>query len=360
MHFQRNLQRKGILFFFFVLVFSFPISFLHGKNALFFIGVDPVSSSLGGTGISYAQTASTALFLNPATLASFGGSEVSAGFIFNTPREKNRGRKNIDLVNFSISFAFVIRLIPERMNLGVGIGTPIYDKQRFKNRFGTITTIDQEESQEFNFSVGTSYRPIDILSFGLAFEFMIQKSERATADSDNAMGMSTRLGFALDFSFLNFGAFFRKTLIIPSHAFDSASQDIESPMQAGAGVTLFFLDKKLFFSADAKGIFWSLAKTYREVYKNQWVLGLGIQYGRKIVGRIGYNYSSDPDKYRTVASVREPLDVSTPHYFSVGMGISISDKWSMDLNVGMNLNERDLSGFEKQFFEIGAGARRKL
>jgi long-chain fatty acid transport protein len=75
------------------------------------------------------------------------------------------------------------------------------------------------------------------------------------------------------------------------------SLKLASPQQVGLGIAVEPIKDMLLLEVDGKWVNWASAKGYDDFdWKDQWVLGIGVQYKpiKPLALRIGYNYANNP------------------------------------------------------------------
>lgn len=206
------------------------------------------------------------------------------------------------------------------------------------------------------FPISFAYKVLKFLSLGVSLDPILQNYKTTIAGKGNnswVFGLAGRVGVALDFGLIRVGGFFRYSLLAPKHQVASRQFSAPAPMQIGTGVSakvLSFLSIYL----DAKGILWKKAGDYKNLYKNQFVLAIGLQ-GRlsdQFVLRVGYNFSTKP-------GATKPVIASSQHYISFGVGLVFKEKNKIDWNLFYNLKNEEKTS-EDSSFGLGISYARKF
>jgi len=315
----------------FVCALMMPLSSVHATNGDNIIGVGPIARSMGGVGIASPQDAISAVFANPAAMC-FGPYCPSSEFNFAATGFKPDVSAKIKLPGQTIEADSDEKVYPIP---AIGISSPITEGVPFW-RFGIAaygvtglgvdykgTTLDQPgfydfgpagkyplasgtytELQIMKFAPSIAFQPFEKLSFGLALHIDY-------GDLDLQQGGSS--GYALG---VQGGIIYKATdrlslgvtYITPQSIthenvtdFDGDgnydSLKLESPQQAGIGVSYLFPGNWLMMEGDVKWLNWGSANGYEDFdWEDQWVFAVGAQFmpTSKLSLRLGYNYAKSP------------------------------------------------------------------
>ncbi len=302
-----------------------PAIATNGDNLM---GIGPISRAMGGVGVAAPQDAISAVFANPAAMC-FGpycpGSEFDfAGTLF------------MPKVDASITFEGMapITASSEKKTYAIpaiGLSVPINPNWRFGlSAYGVSglgvdyrgSNIDQPQFFNFGpqgqfplvageytqlqilkFAPSIAYQPSDRFSVGLAVHI-----DYANLDLRNGSSFNYGLGVQL-------GAIYKPTDMVSLGVTYISPQEVkhsnvlnfnglhdlklESPQQVGVGLSVEPIKNALLIEVDGRWVNWADATGYGSEdfdWKDQWVLGIGVQYKpiKQVALRIGYNYANNP------------------------------------------------------------------
>lgn len=305
----------------------------QATNGDMFIGIGPISRSMGGTGVASPQDAVSAVFSNPAAMClsevcsqpqldaalTIFMPEPSASIkIAGTSYDAESDESNYFIPAIGVSFPIGDDTSRWRMGIAAygisGLGVDYRD-----------SVIDND--QFFNFG-----GPTAPLAAGVYTDLAIAKFAPSLAyavSPDFSVGASFHVDYATldlgdgkknDFGFgIQLGAVWKPvkdvtvglTYISPqATTFDDVSDfdgngssdslELEIPQQVSLGVAWTGLDDRLLVELNGRWLNWSNATGYDDFdWEDQWVVGLGIQYTlipKKVFLRAGYNYGNNPVK----------------------------------------------------------------
>ncbi len=306
----------------------------QATNGDMFIGIGPISRSMGGTGVASPQDAVSAVFSNPAAMCLsdicsqpqldaamtiFMPEPSTSINIAGTSYDAESAESNYFIPALGVSFPFGGDTSRWRMGIAAygisGLGVDYSD-----------TVIDND--QFFNFG-GGNYAP---MAAGVYTDLAIAKFAPSLAyavSPDLSLGASLHMDYATldlgsgkksDFGMgIQLGAVWKPvkdvsvglTYISPqSTTFDNVtdfdgdrsadSLELEIPQQVALGIAWTGLDDRLLVELDGRWLNWSGAAGYDEFdWSDQWVIGLGVQYAlvpKKVFLRAGYNFGNSPVK----------------------------------------------------------------
>ena len=305
----------------------------HATNGDMFIGIGPVSRTMGGTGVASPQDAVSAVFSNPAAmclsevcsqpqldaaLTVFMPNPSTSVNIAGTSYAADSDSGSYFIPALGVSFPIGGDTSRWRMGvaaygisgLGVDYRNTVIDNNQFFNFGGPTAPLAAGIYTDLaiaKFAPSLAYAVSPDLSLGASFHV-----DYATLDLGN--GTKNDLGFGIQL-----GAVWKPvtdvsvglTYISPqSTTFDnvfdfdgnsiSDSLELEIPQQVAVGVAWTGLDDRLLVELDGRWLNWSNAAGYDEFdWEDQWVAGLGVQYSlipKKLFLRAGYNYGNNPVK----------------------------------------------------------------
>jgi long-chain fatty acid transport protein len=296
----------------------------NGDNMM---AIGPIARAMGGVGIASPQDAISAVFANPAAMCFTPGcaySEVNfAGTIFMPHPQSSVKLQGVG--NYNADSKQNIYAIP-----AIGLSVPI-DPETRRWRFGlaaygaTGLGVDYRGTGLNQNFPGTGYPLVQgafsslmIMKFAPSISYEISPNlsvgtalniDYATLDLGS--GSSPAYGIGGQFGVIyrpapewSLGAIY----ITPQNMdFGNVVQtspgtyhalELESPQQAGIGISRTFMDGRLLIEVDGKYINWAGATGYKDFgWQDQWVAGLGAQFAlvpKKLFLRAGYNYANNP------------------------------------------------------------------
>jgi long-chain fatty acid transport protein len=379
----------------------------HATNGDMFIGIGPVSRSMGGTGVASPQDAVSAVFSNPAAmclseicsqpqldvaLTTFMPEPSTSINIAGTSYNATSEESNYFIPAFGVSFPIGDATSRWRMGLAAyGISGLGVDYRG--------TAVDNNSFFDFG---GGNYAP---MAAGVYTDLAIAKFAPSLAyaiSPDLSVGASLHMDYATldlgsgkkhDFGAgIQLGAVWKPikdvsvglTYITPqSTTFDNVtdfdgdrsadSLELEIPQQVALGVSWTGLEDRLLVELDGRYLNWSGAAGYDEFdWTDQWVVGLGVQYAlvpKKLFLRAGYNFGNNPVEehngwtgsspstvqgktmptyyYEAFRTVGFPAIVE--HHLTLGVGWAVWD--NLVLNIGwMHAFNKNMSGTGTDFY----------
>lgn len=317
------------------------------------MAIGPIARAMGGVGIAAPQDAISAVFANPAAMCFTPGcaySEVNfAGTLFMPHPHSSVNIQGVG--QYSAKAKQNAYAIP-----AIGLSVPI-DPETRRWRFGLAaygatglgvdyrgTGLDQNfPGTSYPLAQGT-FTSLMIMKFAPSISYQITPnlSAGAALDIDYATldlgnGSSPAYGFGGQFGVIyrpapkwSLGAiYFTRQDMNFANVVQTGSQtchglELDSPQEAGIGISRTFMDGRLLIEADGKYINWSSADGYKDFgWQDQWVAGLGVQFAalrKKLFLRAGYNYGSNPVKAhngwgKTSTSGHNIQGMSFPDYY---------------------------------------------
>lgn len=379
---KKTIQTALIILLLFI--FSIPAMATNGDNM---IAIGPIARAMGGVGIAEPLDAISAVFSNPAAMCFAEycpASEVNfAGTLFmpsiDTKIINSSGVIQADSDNKVYAIPAIGISVPMGKNFskwrfglaaygvtGLGVdyrGTPV-DNSTF---YGGAPMISGEYTslQIMKFAPSIAFQPYPNMSFGLALHI-----DYGTLDLRR--GASIGYGFGIQPGMIykisddiSLGLTYISAQKVDHERVNDFNQDgvlddleLESPQQAGIGLSWNLRDVNAVVEADLKWINWADAEGYKEFdWNNQWVLGIGAQFKptEKLVLRIGYNYGKNPVKehngfngtfapanvtnvqgkfinnyyYETFRIIGFPAVVE--HHITLGVGYNVSPSFNVNL-----------------------------
>lgn len=320
---------KRFVFLVLVVLFVLSLSSLsfatNGDNLM---AIGPIARSMGGVGIAAPQDAISAVFANPAAMC-FGpycpGTEVNFGGTLFMPKV-DASIVASDGSVISAGGDKKVYAIP-----AIGLSVPITNNWRFglaaygvsglgvdyrgsaidttplPGSGGTFPLAQGAYTQLMimKFSPSLSYQVNNNLSFGLGVHIDYANLDLRNGSSAN-YGIGAQLGAIFKASDqITLGA----TYVSPQEVkhrdvinFPPLGQfdlKLESPQHVGVGIAVEPIKNTLLIEVDGQWINWSGATGYNDFdWKDQWVLGLGVQYkpSKQLALRAGYNWANNPVK----------------------------------------------------------------
>lgn len=305
----------------------------QATNGDIFIGIGPVSRSMGGTGVAAPQDAISAVFSNPAAMClSSMCAQPQADFALTTFMPEPSTSINIAGTSYEATSDESNYLIP-----ALGVSFPIGgDSGRWRMGIAAYGIsglgVDYRDSVIDNDTFFNFGGPTAPLASGVFTDLAIAKfapSLSYAVSPDLSLGTSLHMDYATldlgdgkknDLGFgIQLGAVWKPvkdvsvglTYISPqATTFDdvldfdgngsSDSLELEIPQQVALGVAWTGFDDRLLVELDGRWLNWSSATGYDDFdWEDQWVMGLGVQYAlvpKKVFLRAGYNYGSSPVK----------------------------------------------------------------
>ncbi len=324
-------------------------------NGAQLIGVGPISRSMGGTGIANPQSATSAVYLNPASIIfveriDFGGSIFKPSAKATVGGASGDSKENV----FLMPAIGMIMHPKEWLAMGmsvvqvVGMGTDY--------RTTPVSSVGRLQINQTDFIFAGALKLMnDKLGIGFSVPISYQQLDTGTGVSTD-IGVAVKLGVAYEISneqskTLRLGAYFKTPPILtPKHDLAGLSK-LGAPAEFGLGISLMSI-KKLTLSLDGKYILWDSAKGYGDSnafdWKNQFVFGFGAQIGGngdELIGgwfifRAGYNYGSKVVRNSNLTS----LPALVKHHISLGFSVEIGPAMHMNVGGVLGLKESQSSG----------------
>ncbi|MGD7653482.1 MAG: OmpP1/FadL family transporter [Verrucomicrobiales bacterium] len=379
----------------------------HATNGDMFIGIGPVSRSMGGTGVASPQDAVSAVFSNPAAMCLSdvcSQPQLDAALTIFMPEPSTS--INFDGGSYRAKSEESNYYIP-----AIGVSFPIGGAtSRWRMGFAAYGIsglgVDYRDSaidnDSFFYFGGDMYAP---MAAGVYTDLAIAKVAPSLAYAitpDLSLGASLHCDYATldlgdgkknDLGFgIQLGMVWKPmkdvtvglTYISPqSTTFDNVtdfdgdgsgdSLELEIPQQVAVGVAWTGLDDRLLVELDGRWLNWSNAAGYDEFdWTDQWVVGLGVQYAivpKKVFLRAGYNFGNNPVNehngwtggsmttvqgksmptyyYEAFRTVGFPAVVE--HHMTLGVGWAVRD--DLVLNIGwMHAFNNSISGWGTDFY----------
>lgn len=385
--------------------------FAFATNGTNLIAIGPIARSMGGVGIAQPLDAISAVFANPAAMC-FGeycpGSEFNfSGTLFMPKVDakvtnafgtfEDNSEDNIYPIP-AIGFSVPMGSGPSNWRFGLaaygvsGLGvdyrdTSLDDPTRYDfGAQGQYPMVGGEytELQIMKFAPSIAFQPNARLSLGAAFHINYASLDlRDGASSGFAFGIQPGIIYKPTDK-LSVGLTYtspQKVTHKNVSDFDgdgvSDDLDLESPQQAGLGVSYDFFGTGLLLEANVKWLNWSSSAGYGDFdWDDQWVYAIGAQFKatEKLVVRAGYNYAENPVNdhdgwnggfggptgpqmknvqgkeipvyyYETMRVIGFPAVVE--QHLTLGIGYQFTDKFSLDLGF--------MYAFENSISETGTG-----
>ncbi len=306
-----------------VLAFAGIASATNGDNL---IAIGPIARSMGGVGVAAPQDAIGAVFANPAAMC-FGpycpGTEVNfAGTLFMPTvnakiiasdgsiisAESDKKVYAIPAIGLSVPITNNWRFGLAAYGvsgLGVDYRNTSIESSTLPGSGGTFPLVQGEytQLQIMKFSPSIAYQVNNNLSLGLGLQIDYASLDLHHGSSSN-YGIGAQVGaiykatdqVTLGLTYITPQEVDYKNVIsfAPLGDFDLK---LESPQQVGIGISVEPIKNTLLIEVDGRWINWSGATGYDDFdWKDQWVLGLGVQYKptKQLALRAGYNYANNP------------------------------------------------------------------
>ncbi len=323
------------------------------------IGVGPISRSMGGTGIANPQSATSSIYLNPGSMIfveriDFGGSLFKPDAKATVGGASGESQEKV----FLMPAVGMIMHPKEWLAMGmsvvqvVGMGTDY--------RATPVSSVGRLYITQTDFIFAGAIKLMkDKLGIGFSVPISYQEVDAGVGVSSD-IGIAVKIGLAYEISsksaneqskFLRLGAYFKTPpLLTPKHSLAGLSK-LGAPAEIGLGVSLMSI-KKVTLSLDGKYILWDSAKGYGDSngfdWKNQFVIGFGVQYGgnaEDLIGgwfifRAGYNYGSKVVRNSALTS----LPALVKHHISLGFSVEIGPAMHMNVGGVLGLKESQSSG----------------
>jgi long-chain fatty acid transport protein len=360
----------------------------------------PAAGAMGGVGISNPQDIGASVFGNPATLTSMSGTTFTFGGTYYTPKvsvthdgsatgtpwsgDSEAGPYLVPTAAVSRSFGADL-VIAGGLTVVSGIGSD------FRNAEGSLGSL--AEILVFGANAGAAYRLSDDLSAGLMLTIGMGLGQAGlvsnTASTSNFGGRVT-LGINYGMDPLKMGAYYRSGLaikydnMIQYSATEFHSPTFEQPAEIGLGISYNgLLQGRLLLAADLVLKDWSSAETYNDLYDDQTMLALGVQYTLgpyRIRG--GFIHANNPIKDPVDSSVGDidslfvggstvPFNSVLTQYVQAtnaeviwedqvtfGLGIDLGGHSQLDIQAGVTLEAKETIGANKveaSSWQLGAG-----
>jgi long-chain fatty acid transport protein len=310
----------------------------HATNGDIFIGIGPVSRSLGGTGVAAPQDAISAVFSNPAAMClSAMCAQPQADIALTTFMPEPSASINISGSEFkadsdesnyfipALGASFPIGDNGGRWRLGIaaygisGMGVDYRGTAIDNNSFFPMGDVNGDGTPDYaplaagvftdlaiaKFAPSVAYAVSPDISLGMSIH-MDRASLDLGAGRKNDIGFGVQLGAVWKpVKDINLGLTYispQATKFENVYDFDGNgsgdSLELEIPQQVALGVAWTGLDDRLMIEVDGRYLNWAGASGYGEFdWEDQWVVGLGVQYAlipRKLFLRAGYNYGNNP------------------------------------------------------------------
>lgn len=346
---------------------------VFATNGVNMIGIGPNSRALGGTGIASAQDAVSAVFSNPAAMClSESCSQPQVDVSFTTFMPKTKASFSAGGNTFKGDSDSDLYFIP-----AIGVSLPFGEGGRWRGGFaiygisglgvdyeGTalspIAPFDYTNLAIMKIAPSISYAVTPDISIGASMHIQYAELETGSSnpgmtpwfgtkhrdDADVALGLqigatwkaSECLTFGVTYTTAQNNTFKNVMPAMnangqPNGLMDS-SFDLESPQQAGVGVSWVGFEDRLTLSGDIKWLNWSDANGYSDFgWDDQWTFGVGAQYAlieEKLVARIGYNYGKNPLRNQKQNFGADMMSIIgfpavVEHHLTLGMGYQIND-----------------------------------
>ena len=342
------------------------------------IGIGPNSRALGGTGIASAQDAVSAVFSNPAAMClseSCSQPQVDVSFTTFMPKTSAKFSMMDGNMTFKGDSDSDLYFIP-----AIGVSLPFGEGGRLRGGFaiygisglgvdyeGTalspMAPFDYTNLAIMKIAPSIAYAVTPDISIGASMHIQYAELETGTHnpqmgffgtkhrdDADVALGLQIGATWKAS-ECLTFGATYttaqNNTFKDVMPAMDAngrpngqmdSSFDLESPQQAGVGVSWVGLKDRLTLSGDIKWLNWGNADGYSDFgWDDQWTFGVGAQYELiedKLVARVGYNYGKNPLRNQRfdqdmMSIIGFPAVVE--HHLTLGLGYQINEDFVLNV-----------------------------
>ncbi len=358
-------MKKHLLIFFVVLLATIIHFQAWATNGTQAIGTGPISSSMGGTGITNPQSGISAIYLNPAAMTSFdkGTFDFGASFaVISVDGTASTSSGTSRYRAFPLPSIGVIKPLGNDMALGLGVVAVGGMGTDYRNT--KLNSMRNLFIMQMDFIPAFAIKFAKMFSVGISFPFSFQVmdfgSSSGQAGADHAFGLGLKLGADVDLKMLSIGAYAKFTLLKPDHevgfqtsvntaAAYSSRMKLAPPTELGLGVSTSLLNKSLVLSLNGKYILWSSADGYGNSatfttspygfnWKDQIVILFGVQYKISIVSiRAGYNYGSKVLNDATQSNLLGSFNVRAPatiqHHITFGVGFDVGKNLSLDLGM---------------------------
>ena len=359
-------------------------------NGANLIGLTPASISMGGTGIAF-NTGVESILKNPALLTDTTGTTMLYGANVASVLVKSRitypgigidtGYLESQTKTFLIPAFGITNKINDNWSTGLGLfGTAGFGIDHRNQTQGNGSMSNMEAyllALKLAPSIAYKQGPISLgltpqvtyglLSFGAFLPSPNQQRGSGASDS-LTYGYQGGLSYALTPD-TTLGTTYQSPIHLTfKRAFDFNSDgtydDLKIDLPAEFGVGIATKLDKFRFTADVKQIYWSTAKTFKNLqWKDQTVYALGTQYQAtdQLTLRIGYNYAKSPIRNKTNLSPSNGtypfgsaqfLDSNLAFFNLVGLGgvigeetitagaaYTLTSKISLDLSLAYGLHK---------------------
>lgn len=320
---------KRFVFLVLVVLFVLSLSSLSfATNGDNLIAIGPIARSMGGVGIAAPQDAISAVFANPAAMC-FGpycpGAEVNFGGTLFMPKvdatvtgsdgsvisgSSDRKVYAIPAIGLSVPITNNWRFGLAAYGvsgLGVDYRNTAIESSALPGSGGTFPLVQGEytQLQIMKFSPSIAYQVNNNLSLGLGVHIDYANLDLHHGSSFN-YGVGAQLGaiykasdqVTLGLTYVTPQEVDHKNVVLTptGQIFDLK---LESPQHVGVGISVEPIKNTLLIEVDGQWINWSSATGYNDFdWKDQWVLGLGVQYkpSKQLALRAGYNVANNPVK----------------------------------------------------------------
>jgi len=363
----------------------------------------PASGGMGGTSVARPQDFLSSINANSAALTQYEGTQFTIAGTWAEPTfnlSQTAAIPSLNVGTFSAKSSTPGTLAPN-----VGVVQPIELMGR-PARVGLALISSSGLGTDFTHIPASNGTSSYLLTLQVAPCVAVQLSDRfavgagaflGTAFLDgpfvgqsvmtNDYALRAGVGVSYDLSEENTWGFYWKTrqeytfsdaYLPPGGGGTAIDVHLGLPEQFGLGIAnTSFLDGRLLLAADALFLMWDTAELFDNIYKNQWIMQLGVQYemNDRMKLRAGYVFAEDPiddDVGNSVGGVPIPggvppvkyvqaqFGVINNHRFTFGCGISeIIPNVELDLLAGGMVNESHHFGaitmVTLESYWIGAG-----
>ncbi len=359
----------------------------------------PAAGGMGGVGIASPQDIGASVFGNPATLSVLDGTHFMFGGTFYQPDVNAQHDGSATGTAWSgeseagpylIPNAAVTQQLGDRIVLSGGVTVVSGVGSDFRGTPGSLDPL--AEILVFGANAGGSYKISDQFSVGTMLTIGLglgQAGLISNTASTSDFGYRATFGMTYNNRSTILGAYYRTPLaikyknMIQYSATEFHSPTFEQPQEIGLGISDdSFMQGNLLIAVDIILKNWASAQTYKDLYDDQTIIALGVQYnlsGYKL--RAGFTHADSPIKTDVGSQVGDIkslyLGGSTVHFnpvltqyvqatnaeviwedqISFGLGIPLGSHVHTDLHASFGLKRKQTIGatqVEGKTFQIGA------
>lgn len=346
----------------------------------------PAAGGMGGVGIARPQDLGAAIFGNPATLTQFKGTQFMFGATFydvdvsashdgTTSGAAWSGDSNAG--PYLVPNVALSQPLSDNTVLGAGLTVVSGVGSDFRGKAGSLDPL--AEILVFGANAGIAHRIGGQLTIGAMATVGVglgQAGLNGNTASTSNFGIRGTLGATYEAGPTTVGVYYRSPLAIKyenmvqfaENGFHSPT--FEQPQEVGLGIANeSLLGGDLLLAADVIWKDWSGAESYQDLYEDQYVFALGVQYSMGPYRiRAGYAHADSPIKSNVgsnvgnitsllVGGATAPMNPALTQYVqatnaeviwedqvSMGFGMDLTPAVTLDAHAGYSLKRDEQIG----------------